>query len=169
MKKIILSLSFVLICAITSFGQSFAKGTKTINLGLNTGYGLGIVGSAEVGVNDQISAGLMAGFSRRSYGYGGLGGNFSISYIVAAARGSYHLGKVLTDAGLNMDKLDPYLGAALGFQKATYGSAYSTYYNGINPLYLSGYGGVRYQLKEKLGLYAEGGWPLSSIGITFKL
>jgi hypothetical protein len=168
MKKVILSLSFVLICAITSFSQSFAKGTKTINLGLNTGYGLGIVGSAEVGVNDQISAGLMAGFSRRTYGY--LSNDFSYTYLVVAARGSYHLGKVLSDAGLNMDKLDPYLGAAVGFRNVSYGGSGFSTYGGVNSgLYLSGYGGVRYQLKEKLGLYVEGGWPLSSIGVTFKL
>jgi hypothetical protein len=163
MKKlaILLTIGFL---AIPFFGhsQAFMKGTKTVNLGVNTGYGLGLVGSVEAGVNDNISAGVIASVSGRSY----FGSRYS--YLVLGARGSYHLGKILEDAGVNMDKLDVYLGLTAGFRSVRYNSEYASYSGAGTGIYIGGHGGVRYQLNDKLGVYLEGGYPLSSAGVTFK-
>ncbi len=67
---------------------------------------------------------------------------------------------------MNMDKLDPYLGLTGGFRMAKSNWDYDYGYG--SGVYFGGHGGIRYQLNDKLGVYAEGGWPLSSLGITFK-
>lgn len=163
MKKVhFIALIFFFAAASSSFGQAFMKGTKTVNLGVNTGYGIGIVGSVEAGVTDDISAGLIASISGRSY----FGSRYS--YVVAGVRGSYHLGRILEEAGVNMDKLDLYLGLTGGYRAVRYNSVYSSYSGANSGIYIGGHGGLRYQLNDKLGLYAEGGYPLSSLGITFK-
>lgn len=164
MKKIhCITLVFFIATASSSFGQSFMKGTKTVNLGINRGYGFGIVGSVEAAVSDDISAGLIASVSGRNY----FGSKYS--YIVLGARGSYHLGRILEDAGVNMDKLDLYLGLTGGLRSVRFNTVYANYGGADSGIYIGGHAGVRYQLKEKLGLYLEGGYPLSSIGVTFKL
>lgn len=169
MKKITFSLilSTIFFVATTkSFSQSFVKETKTINLGLGYGYGLGVLGSAEVGVTDDISAGVVAGFSRRSYGY--FGNNYGVTYLVVGARGSYHFGRLLTESGVNMDKLDPYAGLTAGFRSVKSGD-YNGYSGVDTGVMFGGYIGIRYQFNDKLGFMAEGGSPFSTVGITFKL
>lgn len=142
------------------------KGTKTVNLGVTAGYGLGVVGSVETGVTDDISAGLIASFSSRHYGYSLY--NYRVTYIVVGARGSYHLGRILGESGVNVDKLDPYLGLTAGFRAVKYSDSYDNYGGAGTGIYVGGHGGIRYQVNEKLGVYAEGGYPLSSLGVTFK-
>ncbi len=163
MKRNFLILSLFLFSFFSSFGQAFMKGTKTINLGINTGYGIGLVGSVEAGVTSDISAGFIASVSERNYS------KSRNSYLVLGARGSYHLGKILENADVNMDKLDLYLGLTGGFRSVRHNSSYSRYSGPDTGIYIGGHGGLRYQLKEKLGVYLEGGYPLSSVGITFEL
>ncbi len=161
-NKTLISLLFLGLISFNVDAQSFMKGTKTVNLGVGVGYGLGVLASAEVGVTDAISAGIVVGGSRRSYfGYG-------VTYVVAGARASYHFGKILSDAGVNVDKLDPYLGLTGGFRSVKYDNSWGGYSGAGTGLMLGGYAGVRYQLKESLGVFVEGGSPLSSAGITFK-
>lgn len=168
MKKIFYSTAFLMTFMFSSvFGQAFMKGTKTVNLGLGYGYGLGILASAEVGVADDISAGLVGGFSRRNYGF--VGSNYGVTYIVAGVRGSYHFGRLLEEAGVSVDKLDPYAGLTGGFRSVKYDNGWAGYSGVGTGVMIGGYLGVRYQLKDKLGIMAEGGSPFSSIGITFKL
>lgn len=163
MKKlaILLIIGFLAIPYL-GYSQAFMKGTKTVNLGVNTGYGIGLVGSVEAGVNDNVSAGVIASFSGRGYG------GYRYSYLVLGARGSYHLGTILEDAGVNMDKLDVYLGLTAGFRSVRNSFDYIGYNGAGTGIYIGGHGGVRYQLNDKLGVYLEGGYPLSSAGITFK-
>lgn len=170
MKKIVVLIILFSGCFLFTNvkAQSFMKGTKTINLGLGLGgYGLGLLGSAEVGVTDDISAGIVAGISRRSYGF--IGSNWSVNYLAIGGRGSYHFGRILSEAGVNMDKLDPYLGVTLGFRSVGYDNAFDGYSGVGTGVMFGGYGGVRYQLNDKFALMAEGGSPFSSLGISFKL
>jgi hypothetical protein len=150
-----------------SQAQSFEKGTKTVNLGLGLGYGgLGILGSIEVGLVDDVSVGLLGGITRRNYGY--FGSNYGVNYIVVGGRASYHINKILKEFDISVDKLDPYVGVTAGFRGVTYDNGYSGY-NGVNAgLMFGGYIGARYQLKDKLAVMAEVGAPFSSAGITFK-
>ncbi len=166
MYKISSVLLFLLFSAsFTSQAQSFAKGTKTVNLGLGLGYsGVGVLGSVEVGVMDDISVGLVGGVTRRNYSFY----NYGVNYIVVGGRASYHFGKILKEFDVSIDKLDPYVGVTAGFRGVTYDNGFSGY-NGVSagPMF-GGYIGARYQLKDKLGVMAEVGAPFSSAGITFK-
>ncbi|MCP9757663.1 hypothetical protein EGI26_21070 [Lacihabitans sp. CCS-44] len=154
------------ICFSTQ-AQSFTKGTKTVNLGLGLGYrGVGVLGSVEVALVDDVSVGLVGGVTRRNYGY--YGSNWGVNYIVIGGRGSYHFNKILKEFDVSVDKLDPYLGITAGFRGVTYDNNYAGY-NGVNAgLMYGGYLGARYQFKDKLGFMVELGAPFSSGGITFK-
>jgi hypothetical protein len=166
-KKNLLAIAVLMFFIKSSlFAQAFMKDTKTINLGLGLGYGLGILGSAEVGVANDISAGVVGGFSRRSYGV--LGNSFGVTYIVAGVRGSYHFGRILSDAGVNVDKFDPYAGVTGGFRSVNYDDSWRGYSGVKSGVMLGGYLGLRYQVNDNLGIMAEGGTPFSTIGITFK-
>jgi hypothetical protein len=166
MKILKITCLFLLSVSI-SFAQKFEKGTKAVNLGVGYIYGLGVAGSAELGVVDDVSVGVIAGFSRYSFGYAF--SNYSSNYLLVGGRGSYHLGTILAGAGIKLDKIDPYIGVSAGFQKYFYGGDLSYYAGRTGNIFLGGHGGVRYQYKEKLGFFVEGGTPFSTIGITFKL
>jgi len=166
-KITVILLLFLSSICFSSEAQSFAKGTKSANLGLGLGYGgLGVLGSTEVALVDDVSVGLVGGIMRRNYGY--FGSNWGVNYIVVGGRGSYHFNKILKEFDISVDKLDPYVGIMLGFRGVAYNRGFSGY-NGVNagPTY-GGYLGARYQLKDKLGVMVELGAPFSSGGITFK-
>jgi hypothetical protein len=168
MYKFSVFLAFSLLTIV--FGaqsQTFEKGTKTANLGVGLGYGgLGVLGSAEVALVDDVSVGVVGGVLRRNYGY--FGSSWGVNYIVVGGRGSYHFNKILKEFDVVVDKLDPYVGVMLGFRGVTYNNGFAGY-NGLNagPTY-GGYLGARYQFKQKLGVMVELGAPFSTGGITFK-
>jgi hypothetical protein len=171
MKKVL----FVAVVAIFSFvfsekaqAQSFAKGQKNFNIGVGFGYGLGANTSLDVAISDLLSVGVVGAFSSYSYGYG-LGSNFRLTYIGVGGRVAAHVGKYLKEIGINEEKLDPYVGAVGGVRLAKYSSAYSAYYNeaSVRPM-LGGFVGARYYFKEKMAVYAEGGFPYSNVGISIK-
>lgn len=142
----------------TCIAQSSA-GEKTANLGLSLGYGIGINGSLDLNVAPDLSIGGTATFNT---------GYFNASLITVGVRGAYHLGNILAEPlDLDTDKNDPYIGLGLGYRGITSG-VYSGI-GGFGGIYLGGVAGYRYFFKESLGIYAEGGFPLSSIGLTFKL
>lgn len=151
----------------SSQAQSFEKGTKTANLGFGVGYGgVGILGSVEVGLVDDVSVGVVGGVTRRNYGY--FGSNYGVNYFAVGGRASYHFNKILNEFDVNIDKLDPYVGVTVGFRGVTYANGFSGY-SGVNAgIMYGGYLGARYQLKDKLGVMAELGAPFSSAGVTFK-
>jgi hypothetical protein len=127
---------------------------------------LGVLGSAEVGLVEDVSVGVFGGVTRRNYGF--FGTNWGVNVIAAGGRGSYHFNKILKEFDISVDKLDPYLGAMLGFRAIAYNRGFSGY-NGVNAgLLYGGYLGARYQLKDKLGVMVELGAPFSTVGVTFK-
>ncbi|WP_337042991.1 hypothetical protein [Emticicia sp. 17c] len=150
--------------------QAFDKGTKNLNVGLGLGYGIGVNASFDVGIHELISVGVMGGYNVRHYGFGW--GNYNVSSTAVGARGALHFGKFVNEA-LNIDdnKFDPYVGIGLGVKIQKYSDSYTNYYNYsstyTNPVYI-GYLGARYYFKEKLGVYAELGFPYNSFGVTFK-
>ncbi len=147
--------------------QAFQKGTKNFSVGLSTGYGLGLNAGVDVGVTDLISVGAIGAFSSRNYGY--LVNDYRVTYIGIGGRAGFHFGKYLKDIGMDDNKFDPYAGLVVGFTSVKVGGAYSQYYSGNNSgLLFGGYGGIRYYFKEKLGVYLEGGFPYSSLGVTIK-
>jgi hypothetical protein len=165
--KTLASTILIFLISTNLYAQKFAKGSKVVNLGVGYIYGPGVAASAEFAVADDISVGAVAGFSRYSFGY--LASNYSSNYILIGGRGSYHLNTILSDAGVKLDKFDVYIGLSGGFQKYIYTGDLSFYAGRTGNIFIGGHGGIRYQFKEKLALYAEGGSPFSTVGISFKL
>lgn len=157
-------LAALIIFGISSvgFAQSSA-GEKTANLGLALGsFGTGVGASLDINVAPDISVGAAGSFSNRNFGFG-LG---SFSVFSVGVRGAYHLGEILSEPlSLDTNKNDPYIGVGLSY----YGTASSDFGGTYGGLRFGGVAGYRYFFKEKLGIYAEGGFPISSIGLTFKL
>ena len=167
MKK--LHLGFLLLAATVIFNapkaiaQKWENGDTRLNIGLGRIYGLGVVGSIDKGIADEISVGIGASISR--YGYLG----YNSTYFSVCVRSSYYLSKVLEDANIKMDKLDLYIGLNVGYFFGSDNSLWGSYNNGIRGLDFGGHGGLRYQLNDKINLMAESGFPYSSLGLSFKL
>jgi hypothetical protein len=171
MKKVL----FVAVVAIFSCvfsekaqAQSFQKGQKNFSIGVGSGYGLGANASVDVGVSDLLSIGVIGAFSSRSYGYL-LSSNYRVTYIGVGGRVAAHVGKYLKEIGINEEKLDPYVGAVGGFRAVKVGGEFAQYYSGTSAgIMLGGFVGARYYFKDKMAVYAEGGFPYSSVGISIK-
>jgi hypothetical protein len=171
MKKLLtLTAVAILYCifAENTQAQAFQKGTKNLNVGLGLGYGVGLNASFDVGVHELVSVGVGGAFSSRNYGY--LVNDYRVTYIGLGVRGAVHIGKFVNEAlSIDDSKFDPYVGLAGGFRIVNYNDAYSNYYGGAAAgIYFGGYAGARYYFKDKLGVYAEAGFPYTSLGVTFK-
>lgn len=169
MRKLLTTTAVAILCCIfaeNTQAQAFQKGTKNLNVGLGLGYGIGLNASVDVGVHELISIGAIGGYNSRNYAFG----DFRISSIGLGVRGAVHLGKFVNEAiGVDDNKFDPYVGVMAGYRMVRYNDSYSSFYSG-NSSYImgGGYAGTRYYFKEKLGVYAEIGWPYTSFGVTFK-
>jgi hypothetical protein len=160
MKKTFTFVLLVLLSA-SSYAQKWENGSTRLNIGLGSIFGLGVVGSIDKGIADNISIGVGASASR--YGYLG----YNATYFSVGGRGSYHLGEILEGAGIKMDKLDAYLGVNAGYFFGSGNSLWGTY-GGIGGISFGGHGGLRYKFSDKLNLMAESGYPYSSLGLSFK-
>jgi len=151
-----------------SFAQSFKRGDKLLNAGIGIGGGLGIpVGvSYEQAVSDRISVGGYLAYARKKESWNEYG-EWKYTYILAAARGSYHF-------KVNSDRFDPYGGALLGYNVASVKWSGE----GSEPVSASSGGlmwgvhiGTRYWASEKVGAFAEIGYgaTLLNVGVAFRL
>lgn len=170
MKKLFTVAILTTLCFLYSENinaQAFEKGQKNFSVGVGAGYGLGVNVGVDYGITDLISIGVIGAFSSRNYGY--LFDDYRVTYLSFGGRGALHFGKYLKEIGINEDKLDPYIGAVAGFRTVRYSDAYSSAYNGLNAgLMLGGYVGARYYIKEKIAIFAEGGVPYSTLGVSLK-
>jgi hypothetical protein len=159
MKKL-LTFSFLLAVLLTTsfkgFSQAYKQGDNLLNAGIGVAntYGTAFGASFEHGFTDNISAGGSVDFLKYSYlGFSGP------TWLYFAARGSYHAGELLK-AG---DKLDPYIGAGLGYLSA--GDSV-----GFGGLFFQGHLGARYFFSDNLGGFAEvgAGSAALKLGVTLK-
>ncbi|MES2651047.1 MAG: hypothetical protein V4663_04870 [Bacteroidota bacterium] len=151
---------------ITSFAQTYSKGVNLLNagIGLGGGFGTPIGLSFEHGFTDKISGGVYGAYASEKVPTGF--GDFKYTYILTAARASYHF-----DFGV--EKLDPYLGVILGYNiaSAKWTGAGAMPANSAGGVIYGGHAGARYFFSEKIGLFAEAGYGVGSlnVGLTFKL
>ncbi|CDS93047.1 conserved exported hypothetical protein [Sphingobacterium sp. PM2-P1-29] len=168
LKTIGAAMMVLLLGSTHSFAQSFKKGDGLINVGVGLGGGLGIpVGvSYEHAVSDRISAGGYLAYAREKENWNGYG-EWKYSYILAAARGSYHF-------RVSSERFDPYAGAMLGYNVASV----KWDGEGSEPVSASAGGmmwglhvGARYWASEKVGAFAEVGYgaAILNIGVAFRL
>lgn len=159
--------------------QTYEKGQKDLHVGIglvnfyyNSGYN-GLVppinASFEIGVTDEIGVGGMVGFSTARSDKFGNDNYWRGTYILIGARGAYHFDI------FDNPELDTYAGLMLGYHYANWSLKDDDGFDYIEPdagyVAWSGFGGVRYQFKEKLGVYGEigFGYSLLNIGLRFKL
>ncbi len=176
----VLCLAFLLLAHEDSFAQNdYNKGTVVINPGLGLGYwyggsggfAVGFTVNAEFSITEEIAVGPYFAFTSKSYNYnGGIGGDYSYTYVDFGARGSYHFAKLLQ---VNNDKFDPYAGAFIGYVSASgnadpiYGGYYGSYSSGLRG---GIFAGARWFFSDKFAAFGEVGVGLYPIvlGVTFK-
>lgn len=148
-----------------SFAQSYSKGDNLLNVGIGLGGGFGTpIGlSFEHGFSDKISGGAYVAYASETTPTGF--GDFKYTYILTAARASYHF-----DFGV--EKLDPYLGVILGYNiasaKWTGGGTMPA--SSAGGVIYGGHAGARYYLSEKIAVFGEVGYGIGTLnaGVAFK-
>lgn len=169
--------------------KTFNEGDQNLHLGiglLNFYYSSSYVGilppvnaSYEIGLADLGDAGVIGAGPFLSYAtartpkYNYSGGEYwwRYTYISVGARGMYHYNF------FNDERFDPYFGLMLGYTFSNYtykdtgsGTYYSNYRADSGFLNRAFFGGVRYKVSDKFGLYGELGWgyTLLNIGLNLK-
>lgn len=150
----------------SAFAQAYSKGDNLLNIGVGLGGGFGTpIGlSFEHGFSDQISGGAYVAYANKKVPTGM--GDFKYTYILTAARASYHF-------DLSVENLDVYLGAIFGYNIASAKWTGTGAVPGASAggLIYGGHAGARYFFSEKIGLFAEAGYGVGSlnVGLAFKL
>jgi hypothetical protein len=176
MRKLFSSMVVAAAIVTASASQVHAQVSKDY-MDVGAVIGLGGIGSASASFGGRfekifkelpdLGGGLLGiGVSADYYGYN-FGGGYSLSYIPIGATANYHF-------KLDNKKIDPFLGAGLGFQVVNCSGAGLSgfgcggYSSGV---YFIGRAGARYFLTDKLAAYADVGAGAATInlGITFKL
>jgi len=168
LKKLAFSL-LVAGCSVTiASAQNYKKGDNLLNIGAGFGGGFGTpIGlSFEHGFSDKISGGVYVAYASKTEALPYVG-DYKWTYILTAARASYHF-------SFGGEKLDPYLGAMLGYNIASgkWASSSSIPYSGASAggFIWGGHAGARYLFSEKIGVFAEVGYGVGNLnaGVTFK-
>jgi len=168
LKKLVLAIVLTGLGITASFAQTYSKGDNLVNagIGLGGGFGTPIGLSFEHGFTDKISGGAYAAYASKTEAFGF--GDFKYTYLLAAARASYHF-------DLGVEKLDPYIGVILGYNIASVkwsgGGALPAGTSAGGGVIYGGHAGARYFFSEKIGVFAEAGYGVGNlnVGLTFKL
>ena len=164
-KKLVLILLLTGAGISSSFAQAYQKGDNMLNVGIGLGGGFGTpIGlSFEHGFSDKISGGAYAAYASKTTPTGF--GDFKYTYILTAARASYHF-----DFGV--EKLDPYLGVILGYNiaSAKWTGTGAVPASSAGGFIYGGHAGARYYLSDSIGIFAEAGYGVGNLnaGIAFK-
>ncbi len=171
MKKVLLLSLFTIVTIAFSAqktqAQEYEQGSLVANVGIGLGGGLGLPISASVdyGFKEKISLGGFVGFSTTNEDLGFFKVNYT--YILVGARAGYHF-------DLGVDKLDPYVGALLGYNAASVGFEPDPGppFNNITAggVIFGGFAGARYYITDNIGAFAELGYGLgtATIGVAYK-
>ncbi|HEX2534016.1 MAG TPA: hypothetical protein VHK69_09795 [Chitinophagaceae bacterium] len=174
MKKLFMSaLVLAGLMMTTESNAQNVKGVTYVNAGIGIGAfnfigtgGLPIVASAEHGITDKISAGVVGSIVSRKY-FG-----WKYNYVVVGVRGSYHVNELLK---LTDEKLEVYGGASLfyrGYKVKWTGHDDEdiNYKSSGGGLDIALHAGGRYFFTEKIGGFAEVGYGISplQLGLTVK-
>jgi len=176
--------------------HAFKKGGIDLNIGLGLGrwgsryytnYSPPINLALDFGASDNVNLGAFFAYSRTKYNFNGNDlhqGNlyqysysYKYSFYTIGLRGAYHFGDLIGE-----ENLDVYVGGMIGNSFVKYSYTYDDPYQTRGDIHSSSstrgrgfvwglYGGARYFLTKKVGVYGEFGWGLSyaNIGLTLKL
>lgn len=177
-RLILVGLAMMTLSTI-SYGQrykQFKEGQSDLNVGIGfVAFGLqGDVSvppvsvSYEYGVNDKIGVGIYAGytastFDYASFGFTGDAPTIDFTYLMIAARGSYHFKLI--------DNFDTYVGLMVGYNAATIDFNADDFPAEFEPAFDVGgvlYGfhaGARYHFTDNLGAFLEIGYGVSAVNL----
>ena len=166
MKKVVLSIGFLVITTILFAQKPISKGQTQLNAGVGfSSWGMPVYFGLDYDIYPDISIG--AEISYRSYSESWVGGKYSQTIIGFLGNGNYHFNRVLNIPS----PWDFYAGLNLGF----YNISSPNNYNGSvdSGLGLGAQIGGRYYFNKKWAINFDlgGGNSVSGgkIGITFKL
>ncbi len=177
MKRLLLVAFAVVLTSSLMFGQiAYKMGENNasgfVGLGGLAGlYGTStlpaIGGSYEVGYNENISIGGLAGISGSEQDLGFFG-KFKYTYIIIGGRGLYHYDL------MHNEKIDTYGGVMLGYNivSSSYDGNYGSLYTASGSyLAYGGFIGGRYYFSPNLSAQAELGYGLGllSVGLSYKM
>ncbi|MFY0600421.1 MAG: outer membrane beta-barrel protein [Cyclobacteriaceae bacterium] len=169
MKKILMILTMVAISGLATAQHS--AGDMNLNLGIGLGNNL-VVGdqalppigvSFEYGIKDEISVGGYLGYTSSDFASGF--GDWTYSYTIIGARGSYHHDL------LGNKKIDTYGGLMLGYYivSVDFGNTGITTGGETNSFAYAAYIGGRYAFTDNLGAFAELGYGIALLQIGANL
>jgi len=153
---------------------SDVKGMNLLNAGIGLGsyglYGTGglpVVASFEHGFTKNITAGIEAGFVQRSYAV-----DWTYTYVLVGARGSYHFSEVLKIAN---PKLDVYGGAGLIYRnynssvKLSGNQPGNAYNSNDSDMTIDLHAGAHYFFSDHVGGFAELSYGISPLKLGVAL
>lgn len=167
MKKIYLTLSLIMLTALSSFAQyALAKGQTQLNFGVGlSSWGIPVYIGLDHGVHKNISLG--GEFSYRSYQHRFKDNRYNHSIFGVSGNANYHFNTLLNIP----TNWDFYAGLNLGFYHWNSPSEYQGNYN--SGLGLGAQVGGRYYFNEKWGVNLEFGgantFSGGKLGLTLKL
>lgn len=176
MKKVFFVL-FICLAANFTYAQAFQKGTNVINAGVGFGTNLGGLGNARPAVSLSFEHGTwdiggpgvisLGGYiGNTGYSYKEAGYKQTWNYTIVGIRSAYHYN------GIENPNLGLYGGLMLSYNIASYkAEGYDGPNNFNGGLGFNGFIGGRYFFNNKLGIYAELGYGVSTLnaGVAFKL
>jgi opacity protein-like surface antigen len=176
LKALVLSCVLVVVAAAPVAAQEgFTAGHTdvgpTIGLGGIGGAGLAVGGRFEKGVkalpdlNDGV-LGIGVALDWYSYDNSLFGSDYGFTYMPISVTANYHF-------GLENKKLDPFIGAGLGYLRVSFDCGQYSFCDGVSSsgIYFVGHAGVRYFMKPAMALYADvgAGAATLNVGLMFKL
>ena len=156
-----------------TYGQSFQKGTKLVDAGIEfTDYGgadvIPFFANFEAGVTDDIGIGAKVKFWKKQ----------EISSVIAQATGSYHFGRILN---LSVDQLDIFGSLGMGINRLSVNlKDYGLGTESESGFIITPTVGARYFFNEKVGATARLGFDhytfdgigetafIFGLGVSFK-
>jgi len=161
-----LALGIAFLTPTNAGAQAFKAGENYVGPSVSLAtYGstAAIGGNFEHAVNDKWGWGIAAQYFSYSVSYGF--GDYTTKYVSLAGTAAYHF-----EVEGN-EKLDPFVGAALGYNIVSIDCPGSTCAGARSSgLLLGGFGGLRYWVKDNLAITGRTGYGLGylSAGVDFK-
>lgn len=180
MKRSILLVVMLGLVASVGFAQmAYKQGDRVLSAGLGLGTLAGVYGDAsmpplsvgyEVGYNENISFGGLAGIagSKQEYKWFGDSWGWEYTYIILGGRAAYHF-DLFKDP-----KIDSYAGLTLGYNIVSskeIGTVQAGYSSSGSYFLYGGHLGLRYYFSQQLGAQVEIGYGLGviNVGIAYKM
>lgn len=180
MKKVLVTLTVLVLVSTLSFAQTYKKGVTNLNAGVSIGGLAGLYGTADFppislglqfGIHEKLSVGGIVGYSSSTYDWGYWGNTnwkWTYRYIFVGARGEYHF------VDVDVKDMDLYGGLTLGYNIVSVSepSGFTGDYTAQGSYLLYGFhAGARYMFSPKIGVFGELGYGIGyiTLGLNVKL